>query len=320
VTAAARAAAVPAKSDALVVLGAGTAVEGWANPVLVERVCRGVELYRQGRAGKIVMSGGYTAGHIAEAEMMRAAAVAMGVPAEDVILENSSVTTAENADFSLLLAKKAGIRAVTVVTHRNHLARAIGEFERAGRGYWTVLDGAEANGSLSTACFRAAWPSAPLSSSATYDMLVVDVGDEKPVEETFAREADVPSSELVSEVASAAWRYRTGGAKRLYFAEPVLSTITARGVLGQAHGHISRTELARILATAMGVPFADVVISSGRRFGQVSGSIEPEGNPWLSVPGARVAVAAIPSHRDWWRRRFSDKSNSALLPPDYLEP
>ena len=281
-------------------------------------MCRGVELYREGRAGKIVMSGGYTAGHIAEAEMMRAAAVAMGAPAEDVILENSSVTTAENADLSLLLAKKNGIRAITIVTHRGHLARAIGEFERAGHGAWTALDGAEADGALSTACFHAALPSAPLPASAPYDMLVVDVGDEKPVDEAFAREADVPSAELVSEVAAAAWRYRTGGAKRLYFAEPVLSTITARGVLAQAHGHISRTELARILATAMGVPFADVVISSGRRFGQIPGSVEPEGNPWLAIAGARVAVAAIPSHRDWWRRRFSDKLNSALTPPDYL--
>ncbi|MCX5789859.1 MAG: YdcF family protein [Elusimicrobia bacterium] len=238
--------------DALIVLGGGGPPEGWANPVLVERVCKAVRERAAGRAERLVMTGGYTTGHIAEAEMMRAVAVAMGVPAKDVLIEPSSVSTAENAAFMLRLARTANIHKAALVSHRSHFPRARETFERAGGGWWTDLGVIEADGALSSPCFPRV---EPLALGSTVDMLITDVTEDESVDELINRPADVPTRRLVEEVLAAGQAYEAGLARRLYFVEPTASTPTVIGSRGFARGHISRTELARVLATAYGVAF-----------------------------------------------------------------
>ena len=322
-------AADPASYDALIVLGAGAPPEGWANPVLVERVCKAVQERKAGRAGRLIMSGGTTAGHIAEAEMMRAVAVAMGVPARDVLIEPSSVDTRENAAFTLRLARAAGIRSAALVTHRSHLGRARETFELVGAGYWKELGGIEADGALSSECFP---PAKPLVLGSTVDMLIIDVSEDQPIEERFDLPEDVPTRRLVEEVLAAGRAYQAGKAKRLYFAEPrvgaaqprvgaaepVLSSAAATLSRGAARGHISRTELARIVASAFGVAFDDITISSARRFGQVPGAVEPADDPWSRIPKPKLAVFAPAGEMPWWRDHLSRGLNAALPAPEFL--
>lgn len=305
----------PPQSDVAIVLGAGAPPVGWANPLLVERVCRGVFDFRAGTAKALLMSGGYTVGHIAEAEMMRAVAVMAGVPEGKIWLENAAVNTVENAAFSLRLARSKGALRASIVTHRSHMPWAMQTFRAAGTDYWVSLSTAEADGARTPACFPRA---EALALSATADMLIIDVTEEEPFEAVLERPVDVPSPALTLAALRGAAAYHAGRAKRLYFAIPEPSTGTASVGRGSAHGHFSRTELARVLASALGVALDDIYISSGRRLSEMPGAVEPAQDPWLRIPGAKLAVWAPPERLVWWQTRLKTGLNALLPPAEFL--
>ena len=89
-----------------------------------ERVRESVELYRQGYAREILMSGGPLAWRLTAAEWMKKQAVAMGVPARAVLTEDRSESTLENALFVLSVLKGRGTKSVILVTSPTHSRRA----------------------------------------------------------------------------------------------------------------------------------------------------------------------------------------------------
>jgi uncharacterized SAM-binding protein YcdF (DUF218 family) len=111
--------------DALVVLGAAV----WANETpsssLRRRTLHAVALYQKGVAPKIIGSGGLGRFPPTEAEMIRRICVANGVPEVDVILEDASHSTLENALFSARILRQMNASRVVVVSDKYHLARAI---------------------------------------------------------------------------------------------------------------------------------------------------------------------------------------------------
>ncbi|MCP1660849.1 YdcF family protein [Neisseria perflava] len=113
---------VPQKADVALVLGNAVNRRGKPNPCLKSRVETGVWLYRAGLAGKLLMSGGTDGDGANEAETMRDMAVNLGMPSENIIIENQSESTYENIAFSApLLADTAD---VIIVSDGFHLARA----------------------------------------------------------------------------------------------------------------------------------------------------------------------------------------------------
>jgi uncharacterized SAM-binding protein YcdF (DUF218 family) len=106
-------------------------------PVLdgsAERVTIAADLARRFPSAKFLYSGGNGTldGGAAEADHALALLASFGVPRERVLLERSSRNTAENAEFSKLLAQpKAGERWVLVTTG-THMPRAIGAFRAVG--------------------------------------------------------------------------------------------------------------------------------------------------------------------------------------------
>lgn len=129
--------ATPGLADAIVILGGGVrrvspeyggaaSVKGWA----VERLRYGARLYRQTGA-PILVTGGALAGYPAEGPLMRdTLEQEFNIPVTWV--EDRSWTTRENAEFSSLLLKPAGIQRIYLVSQAWHLRRAIPEFERLG--------------------------------------------------------------------------------------------------------------------------------------------------------------------------------------------
>lgn len=115
--------------DVAIVLGARLRPDGSPSPALVRRVCHGVELMLAGRAGALLMTGG---GRLPEAHVMRALALASGVPAELVHVEERASNTIENALFSAPLIHAAGWRRLLVVTDSFHRPRAAYIFRRFG--------------------------------------------------------------------------------------------------------------------------------------------------------------------------------------------
>ena len=95
-----------------------------------ERVAEAVNLYRQDYAKKILMSGGPLAWQLTSAEWMKKQAMALGVPARDILLEDKSGSTKENARFSLPIIKKHGVNSIILVTSPYHSRRAQWVFQK----------------------------------------------------------------------------------------------------------------------------------------------------------------------------------------------
>jgi uncharacterized SAM-binding protein YcdF (DUF218 family) len=113
------------EADAIVVLGCrGPAA-------LARRLDRGVRLFQAGVAPLLVLSGG-GAGPVAEAEQMRQAAVASGVPEAALLIDRESRNTLENARNTARLLGSRGLRSVLLVSERAHLPRAAMLFRLAG--------------------------------------------------------------------------------------------------------------------------------------------------------------------------------------------
>ncbi|WP_225410325.1 YdcF family protein [Stigmatella hybrida] len=148
--------AVPA--DVLVVLGARVLAGGVASGALQARVEKAVALYQQGLAPRLLFSGGTGLHPPSEAQVMRALAVRLGVPAEACLLEEQSHSTAQNARFSAEVLRRLGAGRVVVVSDAYHLLRArqyfrlqgwevatspaplAGRLDAVDRFYWTVRE------------------------------------------------------------------------------------------------------------------------------------------------------------------------------------
>ncbi len=95
-----------------------------------ERVNRAVKLYKQGLASKVLMSGGPLQWRLTSAAWMKKHAMALGVPASAILLEEKSDSTIDNAKFSLPIVKKHGAKSVIIVTSPTHTRRAKRVFKR----------------------------------------------------------------------------------------------------------------------------------------------------------------------------------------------
>lgn len=100
-----------------------------------DRIWHAARLYKQGIALRIIASGGKGPGLegrqdiASEAVTMRQMLIDLGVPASAIVLEESSRTTRENAEFTKTLV--AGER-VALVTSAFHMPRAYASFRSAG--------------------------------------------------------------------------------------------------------------------------------------------------------------------------------------------
>lgn len=109
-------------ADCILVLGCKVHEDGNPSHMLEDRLKRGVELYKMGAAGKLLMSGDH--GQIAydEVNAMKKYAVDAGVPSEDVFMDHAGFSTYE----SIYRAKEIfGARKIIIVTQEYHLHRAL---------------------------------------------------------------------------------------------------------------------------------------------------------------------------------------------------
>lgn len=121
-----------ARADCIVVLGAAVWPGGQPSPVLRDRLARAAQLYHQGIAGKIICSGGVGKYPPAEAEVGKQFLIAAGVAEQDIILELSSASTAEQAEKIREICDRERFASIALVTSFFHEKRAIQLFRRAG--------------------------------------------------------------------------------------------------------------------------------------------------------------------------------------------
>ena len=121
-------------ADAIVVLGYGPPVDKAGKPVneLSRRVEKGVELYRQGLAPVLIMTGGNTYQDYYESAVMKELAVSLGVPADAVVEEREAMDTIGNARYSAALVRARGGQSAIIVSSPYHLKRARKLFAATG--------------------------------------------------------------------------------------------------------------------------------------------------------------------------------------------
>lgn len=116
--------AKPKKSDCIIVLGCQ--VKGTApSPFLASRLDEGIRLFKEGYSNYIVVSGGKGTGEeISEAEAMKNYLVSSGIDNNKIIMEDKSLSTMENLEFSKALMDSRGFKTVIIVSNKYHLKRA----------------------------------------------------------------------------------------------------------------------------------------------------------------------------------------------------
>lgn len=122
------------RSDCIIVLGAA-AKNGVPSPVFEERLRHGVALYQRGLADRLLLTGGIGDGAgISESRTGREWAIARGVPAPAILIEEKSRTTRENLEEAASLMRAGGLRSAIVVSDPLHLKRAVAMARDLGIG------------------------------------------------------------------------------------------------------------------------------------------------------------------------------------------
>ena len=120
-------AAVLTDVDCILVLGCGVREDGTPSHMLEDRLRRGVDLYQQGVAPKLLMSGDHGRTNYNEVGTMKQYAVDKGIPSEDVFMDHAGFSTYE----SMYRAKEIfAAEKIVIVTQEYHLYRALYIAER----------------------------------------------------------------------------------------------------------------------------------------------------------------------------------------------
>ncbi len=124
-------------ADAIVVLGAAQ-YNGRPSPVLQARLDHGAELYREGWADMVVVTGGIVAGdRMSEATAGRRYLIGVGIPPDSIVVQAVGHSTAGSMDAVAGWLRGQGLNRVILVSDPFHLARLRLEAGRLGLEAWT---------------------------------------------------------------------------------------------------------------------------------------------------------------------------------------
>ena len=122
----------PRKAQGIVVLSGGLQPDGGLATSTAERVAYGIQLYKEGYAPTMVMSGGGPFRKRPDAQVMADEAVRQGVPRQAILTEDQSETTWENAVLTAKLLRDHGMSGVLLVTSPYHSFRSRTMFAARG--------------------------------------------------------------------------------------------------------------------------------------------------------------------------------------------
>jgi len=103
-----------------------------------DRITHALQLYRMGKIKKILITGGQglnPVNPLSEAEVLKRFLVMTGMPEEDILVEDQSKNTAQNAEFSKAFLEEKGIstdKEFLLITSAFHMPRAKGCFDQVG--------------------------------------------------------------------------------------------------------------------------------------------------------------------------------------------
>lgn len=120
------------RSDAIVVLGAAQ-YDGTPSPVLRQRLDHALDLYRDGVAGRIVLTGGKQAGdRFTEAYAGYRYLTGRGVPGDDLLVVTDGSSTWDSLRAAERVLRREGLDRVTLVSDSYHSRRLLGVADEVG--------------------------------------------------------------------------------------------------------------------------------------------------------------------------------------------
>lgn len=127
-------------AEAIVVLGGATRPQSPPRPWIDlldegDRIVHGAQLYTQGKAPLLIMSGGridWQDNSESESADMAKLAEALGVPSTAILQDPTSLNTYENAVNVKKILQDRGIKRVLLVTSAMHMPRSIAIFKKQG--------------------------------------------------------------------------------------------------------------------------------------------------------------------------------------------
>lgn len=125
-------------ADCILVLGGGLKPDGTPNHMLQDRLDKGIELYREGAAPKLLLSGDNGQERYDEVNAMKEYALQEGIPSEDIFLDHAGFSTYESMYRArdTFLVKKA-----IIITQRYHQYRALYTARGLGiEGYGVIAE------------------------------------------------------------------------------------------------------------------------------------------------------------------------------------
>ena len=130
---------IPA-ADVIVLLGGGTNPAEYPRSTIEingagDRVIYAAQLYHQGKADHLLLSGGridWSPSSTTPAEEMAIILEQLGVPSESMWLETKSRNTYENALFAKDILSENGFHKIILVTSASHMPRSVHLFEEQG--------------------------------------------------------------------------------------------------------------------------------------------------------------------------------------------
>ena len=125
-------------ADVVVVFGARVRLDGTASLTLANRVITASELYREGLADTIVMTGGIEPIGFDETIVMRDLAVQLGVPSDAIILDPGGHNTDASVANTTRIFGDHRMRRILAVSQFYHLPRIKLAYAGAGVDVWTV--------------------------------------------------------------------------------------------------------------------------------------------------------------------------------------
>jgi uncharacterized SAM-binding protein YcdF (DUF218 family) len=127
--------------DAVIVLGGAVDADATQRSGLpeyspaVERILRGFELLRDGRARQVLLAAGTLDTRpeaLVEADVLARQLRLWGIEPERIVIERRSRNTRENAVESERIIREKGWKRLVLVTSAAHMPRALGTFEAVG--------------------------------------------------------------------------------------------------------------------------------------------------------------------------------------------
>jgi vancomycin permeability regulator SanA len=112
-------------ADVILVLGSAVWPNEQPSPSLRARTERAIELYQEGYAPYLLLSGGLGRYPPEEAEVMRRLVTAAGIPEEALLLDKEAHSTWESVEKARQIMEQEGWKSLIVVSDPFHMERAL---------------------------------------------------------------------------------------------------------------------------------------------------------------------------------------------------